>query len=155
MRLARDLDEIFLERTEPLPWTGCLIWKGAREGWGYGTMRVDGKNARMHRWSYERFVGPIPDGLMVDHVCHERLCVEPTHLRLATRSQNMQNRRGPTAAGGGLPRGVRRHGQGRYKAEVKVKGRTTHLGVFDDVESASVAAAEGRARHFGAFAGGS
>lgn len=153
MRLSRDLDEIFLERTEPLLWSGCLIWKGARMTWGYGTMSIANRDVRMHRWSYERFVGPIPDGLMVDHICHERLCVEPTHLRLATPAQNARNRRGPTSAGSGLPRGVRRHGRDAFKAELKFEGKTIHLGVYEDVESASQAAAEGRARYFGEFAG--
>ena len=58
---------------------------------GYGSWRVRGKNVRAHRWAYERFVGPIPPGLAIDHLCRVRNCVNPDHLEPVTTQEN--NRR--------------------------------------------------------------
>ncbi len=68
--------EIVLARVERVD--DCWLWTGARHNAGYGQY---GKPARLaHRMSYEAFVGPIPDGLTVDHLCRNRLCVNPSHL---------------------------------------------------------------------------
>lgn len=95
-------------RVEP---NGCWIWTGSTTGFGYGRIYVDAqvKQVYVHRWAYELFVGPIPEGLDIDHVCHNedksclggkagcrhRLCANPDHLRTATRSQNIRAGRKP------------------------------------------------------------
>lgn len=61
---------------------------------GYGLLSASHDLPRptlAHRWAYERFVGPIPDGLVVRHTCDNRLCSNPSHLLVGTLSQNMQD----------------------------------------------------------------
>ena len=67
---------------------GCWIWLGTRMPTGYGTIHAQGRRLRAHRASYEAFVGPIPDGLLVLHSCDVRACVAPHHLRVGTHSDN-------------------------------------------------------------------
>jgi len=65
---------------------GCHEWTGGRAGEGYGYFytgsTAPGEHGRVyaHRWAYEHFVGAIPDGLVIDHLCRNRRCVNPDHL---------------------------------------------------------------------------
>lgn len=68
--------------------TGCVVWVGALTN-GYGRFGHAGRVVYAHRWSYEQFVGPIPDGLVIDHLCRRPACVNPLHLRAVTQSQNL------------------------------------------------------------------
>lgn len=68
---------------------GCWLWQGALDGKGYGQMMWDGKPGRTHRWAYEHFVGPIPEGMTIDHMCGVPRCVRPDHLRAVTLQQNI------------------------------------------------------------------
>lgn len=63
---------------------GCWLWQGTLTHDGYGMYR----GARAHRSLYEYFVGPIPDGLVIDHLCRVRSCVNPEHLEPATVREN-------------------------------------------------------------------
>ena len=63
----------------------CWIWQGAPNGSGYGTFRKIGA----HRWAYENLRGPIPQGLHIDHLCRNRLCVNPNHMDLVTQAENL------------------------------------------------------------------
>jgi hypothetical protein len=67
----------------------CWIWIGATHPKGYGRfMFFKGKVGQAHRWSYEHYVGPIPDGLDIDHLCRVRNCVNPEHLEPVTNLEN-------------------------------------------------------------------
>ncbi len=76
---------------------GCWLWTGYYTGGQYGGFYVAGKMLRAHRFSYEALVGPIPDGLVLDHICRVRLCVNPSHLRVVTQFENTMIGEGVTA----------------------------------------------------------
>jgi hypothetical protein len=58
----------------------CWLWCGYRMPFGHGRFRVDGRKVLAHRFSYEIHVGPIPEGLTLDHLCRVPFCVNPAHL---------------------------------------------------------------------------
>ena len=74
----------------------CWLWTGglrgvAVDGGKYGQFVKDGKTMLAHRAAYELFVGPIPEGMLVLHICDIPLCVNPKHLRTGTQADNMQD----------------------------------------------------------------
>lgn len=77
---------------------GCWLWQGCKNHLGYGQMGIplSRKLGMAHRLVYERHVGPIPEGLEVDHLCRVPACVNPLHLELVTHAENM--RRAPWTA---------------------------------------------------------
>lgn len=81
------LSERFLEKTRRDS-SGCLIWIGAVNANGYGTLIVDGKIETASRVSYQLFVGPIPPGALIRHKCDVRACVEPAHLHPGSDADN-------------------------------------------------------------------
>ena len=68
--------------------SGCWKWNGHQEN-GYGGIYFRGRNTYAHRVSFELFYHEIPKFLVLDHVCRNRLCVNPTHLRMVTRGENV------------------------------------------------------------------
>lgn len=79
--------ERFEKMYEPDPVTGCWMWLGTN--WkGYGQTCRNGKKEKAYRASYELYVGAIPPGLTIDHLCRTPLCVNPSHLEPVTRTEN-------------------------------------------------------------------
>lgn len=70
---------------------GCWEWAGYHRADGYISFSVGSKKFKAHRVAYELLVGPIPEGLEIDHICRNRGCVNPKHLRPVTHVQNMKN----------------------------------------------------------------
>lgn len=75
----------------------CWNWLGACDADGYGKSSAEGRSVRTHRYVYQALVGPIPDGLTIDHLCRNRRCCNPAHLEPVTRGEN--NRRGAGFSG--------------------------------------------------------
>lgn len=79
-------------------WTGiklilgsvCWIWRRNSCN-GYGTFQLNGKMIYVHRWAYEYFFGPIPEGMKVLHSCDNPKCVNPEHLSLGTDRDNTRD----------------------------------------------------------------
>jgi len=84
---------------------GCWWWTGAVDGqygrFWIGPRTQSGRIVQAHRYAYERLVGPIPDGLHIDHLCCNKLCVNPAHLEPVTGVENVQ--RGIRRARSGQP----------------------------------------------------
>lgn len=75
----------------------CWIWQRATEK-GYARFDIAGRATRVHRASYEAHVGPIPEGLVIDHLCRVTACVNPTHLEPVTNAENVRRGNGPAVA---------------------------------------------------------
>lgn len=67
----------------------CHLWVGNKRPNGYGRFTVGKKGCLAHRWAFERFRGPIPEGMQLDHLCRNRLCVNPDHLEPVTLKENI------------------------------------------------------------------
>lgn len=79
----------FYNKTELLQ-NGCVVWIGADDGTNrYGRFWLKNKLISAHRASYLMFVGDIPDGMTVDHICQNTKCVNSLHLRLLTQKDNV------------------------------------------------------------------
>ncbi len=77
--------------------TGCWLYLGTKLFNYYTVFRKGKKLIRSHRWFYETFKGPIPDGLCLDHLCRVRECVNPAHLEPVTIAENKRRGMSPAA----------------------------------------------------------
>lgn len=87
----KDVMDRIWAKTMTIPECGCYVFMGADNGNGYGVIGTgDGKKMGLvHRVAYERLVGPIPEGLDLDHKCRVRLCWNPDHVEPVTRQINL------------------------------------------------------------------
>jgi hypothetical protein len=91
-----------IDRRGPIPETRpdlgpCWVWLGAPSTSGYGYFWFDRKKRLAHRFSYELFVGPIPESLVIDHLCRNRMCLRPTHLEPVSDRVNILRGEAPAA----------------------------------------------------------
>lgn len=74
----------------------CVLWTRAISDNGYGKVRVGDRVGYAHRIAHEVFVGPIPTGLQIDHLCRVRACVNPLHLEAVTQKENIRRSDSPS-----------------------------------------------------------
>ena len=144
--------------TTPIPETSCVVWFGCDNAKGYGRILVGSKRQNVQRVTYEIANGKIPEGMVIDHVCHERSCVNPDHMRVCTSSENAKNRKLNANNATGL-KGVYKS---RYKsnrglpprwiAVIQSDGKTINIGSFSTKEEAHQAYCRAALVHHGEFA---
>jgi hypothetical protein len=83
---------------------GCWLWEAATNQprdrpYPYGIFSYKGRQMLAHRWAYEHFRVPIPDGMVIDHLCKDTLCVNPDHLEVVTQRTNFLRGNAPNAIG--------------------------------------------------------
>lgn len=137
IRIAR-----YLKRAE----SGCLVWTGGRIPSGYGRVWDGEKQIYAHRAVWSLHNGLIPDGMQVDHLCHNHSCCEITHLRLTSHGENQQNRKGAQANSTTGYRGVY-FTRGKYEARAQADNRVFRGGRYLTAEEANEAAIRLRQEH--------
>ena len=145
MRL-RPIEDRFWEKVDRRSDEECWEWTAALTSNGYGKLNRGGRGCGeiyAHRLSFEMHTGPIPDGYVIDHKCHNTACVNPAHLQAVTQKQNMENLALRVNNRSGV-RGVHwSKNAKKWHAIVHHDKRTRHIGYFSslaDAEAAVVAA---------------
>ena len=91
-REPKPIEDRFFQKVVETP-AGCWEWTGTLTKHGYGQIsfgtRVTRKVFLAHRWAYEYIVGLVPGGLVLDHLCRNRKCVNPKHLEPVTNRENL------------------------------------------------------------------
>lgn len=87
---SQPVEQRFMQYVKKDTSSGCWEWTGTLQKNGYSAFYCNGKIVRGHRWSYEHFTAPMPQGKEIDHLCRNRKCVNPSHLEPVTRKENMR-----------------------------------------------------------------
>ncbi len=93
--IVRPALERLLEKVEQRG--ACWEWTGSKNHGGYGQISLNSRLRPAHRLAYELMIGPIPDGLTIDHLCRFPSCVNPTHLEPVTMRENLMRGEGTSA----------------------------------------------------------
>ena len=116
---------------------GCWIWTRNTDGKGYGQFYPTTKGVRAHRFAYECANGPLPSDVLLDHICRNKVCVNPAHLRPVTHAENMQKLPMRAKDNSSGYRGVSYDERyGCWYVRVTVQGKTHWRGYFSTPEEA-------------------
>lgn len=120
----------------------CWIWTASKRGPGYGQCSLGGRRqGYAHRFSYEIHFGSIPAGMVIDHICHNKLCVKPDHLQAVTPKQNQENLLGARVTSSSGVRGVSWNAEKkRWQVFVRSNRKSTFGGYFANIHEAEQAA---------------
>lgn len=142
-RPARPLAERFWEKADRWEPDGCWPWLASLGSGGYGQFTPGTKRGSRpyvaHRIAYMLAVGPIPEGMFLDHICRNRACVNPAHLHVVTNQQNAENTTAHRDSTTGI-RGVYLTRAGRYEVKAMAHGVRYYGGVWDTIPEAEQAA---------------
>lgn len=126
----------------------CWKWAGATTPAGYGQIRLSGVNLYTHRVRFMLDHPEVEPHQELDHLCYNRACYNPGHLRLADRSGNSQNLSLPKWNSTTGVRGVSPMNESsRYYVDIRAHGRRLYIGTFPDVSTAERAAITARLTH--------
>ena len=131
----------------------CWLWTSQINRGGYGVLHAPqvsgGENETAHRVSYFLTRGNLPEGMFIDHICHTKACVRPSHLRAVTPKQNCENRGGLSKANTSGAHGVTWDKRKKvWLSYVRHEGKSYYLGAFHDRDEAAQAAQTKRNRLF-------
>ena len=153
--ITKTPQEAFKLRSKVLP-NGCLLWTGAKNSWGYGTIRHNNQNWVVHRLAWVLSGRTLLEGQQLNHKCWEPACFNIDHLEVVTQEQNSAYRNGPYKNNTSGYRNVVKSGKG-WRAQVgrtiEGKRRTFARPTRKTIEEAVKDAEELRQEHFGNYAG--
>ena len=144
-------EEAFAARTE---WQGaCLVWTGGKDSDGYGRIQINYSSVTTHTYAWERENKDIPEGMIIDHRCHNRACVNTNHLRLVTRKQNSWNRDRNSSTNASGHKNIFILPSGNYRVGIAKDGKLHYYGVYQDLEEALEVRDQELENMFGIFSG--
>lgn len=131
---------------------GCWEWTAFKDRDGYGKFMSPGLPQYAHRTAWHFLIGPIPAGMQLDHMCHNRGCVNPGHLRIVTNGENQQNLRGARGISKSGVLGVHwRPDAKKWQVTVKHEAHSRHVGYFENLVDAKAASESARQELFTHF----
>lgn len=106
--VRRIVEQIHIAK--PIDWPDtCFLWAGATTTSGYGQATFGGRHVYAHRLLYQLMRGQIPEGMVIDHLCRQPLCVNPAHLEVVTNAENIRRGNSPGAIAARTNRCMRGH----------------------------------------------
>jgi len=128
-RACRNPLDRFIEKINIIPESDCLIWVGSTFRYGYGQFWIkDNKTISAHRWIWEFTNDSIPEGMVIDHICRNARCVNPSHLRVTTQQINTtENSESPLAKNAAKTHCIRGHAFDEENTIRTKKGRQCRI----------------------------